>query len=116
MKCKNVSQVVYTYFIFNKTVLEKEDLTKFSFISGQACFGPGINPAGQGTGAGGLGADIPLQSLGNRGSLVSNASSASKPSALASLANLITDTSRDLPPQRVRVGNCQDLIDRIKLL
>lgn len=53
---------------------------------------------------GGLPTDIPLQNLGNRGSLVSTASSTSKPNALASLANLITDPAlRDPPAQRVRV-------------
>ncbi|KAK7103857.1 pecanex-like protein 1 isoform X2 [Littorina saxatilis] len=82
----------------------------------QACFAPGNSPAGQGVGGGGgLGADIPLQSLGNRGSLVSTASSASKPSALASLANLISDPTPPPPPQRVRITDLSQVYDSINL-
>ncbi|CAL1527117.1 unnamed protein product [Lymnaea stagnalis] len=51
--------------------------------------------------------DIPLQTLGNRGSLISTASSASKVNTLASLANLtslINDSAlKDNLPHRVRI-------------
>ncbi|XP_025105785.1 pecanex-like protein 1 isoform X5 [Pomacea canaliculata] len=82
----------------------------------QPCFGPGSTPAGicpMVTG-GGLPTDIPLQNLGNRGSLVSTASSTSKPNALASLANLITDPAlRDPPAQRVRIMDPAQVFDSI---
>ena len=53
--------------------------------------------------------DIPLQPLGNRGSLISTASSASKVNTLASLANLINDYNiKDNLPHRIRVRtHCQ---------
>ncbi|XP_055880236.1 pecanex-like protein 1 isoform X3 [Biomphalaria glabrata] len=63
--------------------------------------------------------DIPLQTLGNRGSLISTASSASKVNTLASLANLtslINDTSlKDNLPHRVRIVDPTLVYDTINL-
>ncbi|ESO87723.1 hypothetical protein LOTGIDRAFT_127487 [Lottia gigantea] len=63
------------------------------------------------------GQEIPLQNLGNRGSLISTASSASKPSALASLANLIVDPSsyKDITPYRVRIMDPNQVYDNLNL-
>ncbi|XP_059159298.1 pecanex-like protein 1 isoform X2 [Physella acuta] len=63
--------------------------------------------------------DIPLQTLGNRGSLISTASSASKVNTLASLANLtslINDSSlKDSLPHRVRIMDPSVIFDAINL-
>ncbi|XP_050407422.2 pecanex-like protein 1 [Patella vulgata] len=63
------------------------------------------------------GQEISLQNLGNRGSLISTASSASKPNALASLANLITDptASKEPTPYRVRLMDPQQIFDNLNL-
>ena len=61
--------------------------------------GPYSSPASQ--------QDIPLGPLspGNRGSLISTTSSASKPSALVTLAGFISETTtpKEALPQKVRV-------------
>ncbi|XP_048259849.1 pecanex-like protein 1 isoform X1 [Haliotis rufescens] len=77
---------------------------------GSTCSGPGSTPTNQPQ-------DIPLQSLGNRGSLISTASTASKPSALASLANLIGDSAanKDPLPHRVRVLDTSHVFDTVNL-
>lgn len=51
--------------------------------------------------------DIGLQTLGNRGSLVSTASSASKPNALVTLAGFISETTsnKENVTQKVKVCN-----------
>lgn len=59
--------------------------------------------------------DIPLQPLGNRGSLISTASSASKVNTLASLANLINDYNIKDLPHRVRIIDPSLVYDSINL-
>ncbi|RUS71347.1 hypothetical protein EGW08_020890, partial [Elysia chlorotica] len=60
--------------------------------------------------------DIPMQPLGNRGSLISTASSASKVNTLASLANLINDYNiKDNLPHRVRIMDPSLVYDSINL-
>ncbi|XP_012936159.1 pecanex-like protein 1 [Aplysia californica] len=66
-----------------------------------------------------LGIDIPMQPLGNRGSLISTASSASKVTTLASLANLTSlineSTLKDNLPHRVRIMDPSLIYDCINL-
>ncbi|KAH9509316.1 Pecanex-like protein 1, partial [Bulinus truncatus] len=63
--------------------------------------------------------DIPLQTLGNRGSLISTASSASKVNTLASLANLTSlnneSSLKDCLPHRVRIMDPSLIYDTTNL-
>lgn len=61
--------------------------------------------------------DIGLQTLGNRGSLVSTASSASKPNALVTLAGFISETTsnKENVTQKVKIMDTSYVFDNINL-
>lgn len=61
--------------------------------------------------------ELALQTLGNRGSLVSTTSSASKPSALVTLAGFIAEStgSKDALPQKVRITDTTKVFPNINL-
>ncbi|XP_056022403.1 pecanex-like protein 1 isoform X2 [Ostrea edulis] len=61
--------------------------------------------------------DIGLQTLGNRGSLVSTASSASKPNALVTLAGFITETTsnKETLTHKVRIMDTSFVFENINL-
>ncbi|XP_033735638.1 pecanex-like protein 1 [Pecten maximus] len=61
--------------------------------------------------------ELALQTLGNRGSLVSTTSSASKPSALVTLAGFLTEStgSKDTLPQKVRITDTTKVFSNINL-
>ncbi|OWF38383.1 pecanex-like protein 1 [Mizuhopecten yessoensis] len=61
--------------------------------------------------------ELALQTFGNRGSLISTTSSASKPSALVTLAGFISETtgSKDPLPQKVRITDITKVFYNINL-